>query len=77
MSTAMSPEQEQRIRARAESDAEFRARLDADPKAAIAEELGRELSDEELDRVAGGLRFGSKYHPPPAAPDPEPTEPWV
>ena len=39
-------EAEQRIRARAESDAGFRDQLRADPRAALAAELGVDIPDE-------------------------------
>jgi hypothetical protein len=63
--TPLSPEQQQQLAARAQADADFRARLQADPKQAIAEELGIELpeevSDAELGQVAGGnIGFGPK-----------------
>lgn len=78
-------EAEQRIRERAASDAEFRDQLKADPRSALASELGVEipdqvsvhvheesmsevhlvlppaqedLSDADLEAVAGGLAWG-------------------
>jgi hypothetical protein len=39
-------EAEQRIRERAESDADFREQLKSDPRSALASELGVEIPDE-------------------------------
>lgn len=42
------------IAEKAEQDPTFRAALEADAAAAIAEAFGDELSDEDLDAIAGG-----------------------